>query len=84
MSSFGTNLGAQNLTNGSGANGQMSTTVGGLQFTFDGTPAPILYTRSDQAAVVFPFEVTGKTQVELRAAGSGFPGGGQVPGGLTV
>jgi uncharacterized protein (TIGR03437 family) len=87
---FGTNLGAQTLTNGTFANGQMSTTVGGMQFTFDGTPAPILYTRSDQAAVVVPFEVAGKSQVDVRAAISqgGFPGqipgGGQLPGGLQM
>ena len=82
---FGTNLGAQNLANGTFANGQMSTTVGGMQITFDGTPAPILYTRSDQAAVVVPFEIAGKSQVEVRAAMSfgqgGFPGGGPIPGG---
>jgi uncharacterized protein (TIGR03437 family) len=87
---FGTNLGAQTLTNGTFANGQMSTTVGGMQFTFDGTPAPILYTRSDQAAVVVPFEIAGKSQVDVRAAMSqgGFPGqipgGGQLPGGLQM
>jgi uncharacterized protein (TIGR03437 family) len=84
---FGTNLGTQNLTNGTFANGQMSTTVGGIQITFDGTPAPILYTRSTQAAVVVPFEVAGKTQVDVRAAisfGQGGPPGGQIPGGGQV
>lgn len=82
---FGTNLGAENLTNGSFSNGQMSTTVGNLQITFDGTPAPILYTRSDQAAVVVPFEVAGKSRVQVAVAMSfgngGFPGGGGIPGG---
>jgi hypothetical protein len=85
---FGTNLGAQTLTSGTFASGQMSTTVGGVQITFDGTAAPILYTRSNQAAVVVPFEVAGKSQVDVRAAMSfgqgGFPGGGQIPGGAQL
>jgi len=79
---FGTNLGGQTLTSGTFANGQLSTTAGGLQFTFDGTPAPILYTRSDQAAVAVPFEVAGKQQVQVRVAVGGFggfPGGPGLP-----
>lgn len=82
---FGTNLGAQAITNGTYANGQWSTTVGGMQVTFDGTPAPIVYTQSNQAAAVVPYEVAGKNQVEVRVAMSlgqgGFPPVGQIPGG---
>ncbi len=75
---FGANLGTQNLTRGSFANGEMSTNVGGMQITFDGTPAPILYTRSDQTAVAVPFEVAGKSQVTVAinmTGQGGFPGG---------
>ncbi len=78
---FGTNLGGPTLTSGTFANGQLSTTVGGRQITFDGSPAPILYTTAGQAAVVVPFEVAGKNQVAVAAGISFGPGGGPPPGG---
>jgi uncharacterized protein (TIGR03437 family) len=86
---FGTNLGGATLTSGTFANGQLSTTVGGRQITFDGTPAPILYSTAGQAAVVVPFEVAGKTQVAVVATvalgpGGGVPPGGQLPGSTPV
>jgi uncharacterized protein (TIGR03437 family) len=63
---FGTNLGGRNMVSGTFADGQLSTSVGGVQVRFDGTPAPILYARFDQIGVAVPFEVAGKTQVAVQ------------------
>jgi uncharacterized protein (TIGR03118 family) len=38
-----------------------TTTLGGTTITFNGTPAPILYTQADQAVVVVPFGLVGTT-----------------------
>src|SRR5205807_1493603 len=48
-----------------------STTLGGSQVLFDGTPAPLLYASSSQVAAVVPYGVDGKlgTQVQVKASG---------------
>ena len=57
---FGSNLGPPQLVSGAITNGQLATTAGGVQVTFDGTPAPLLYARSNQVGIIVPFESRAK------------------------
>jgi uncharacterized protein (TIGR03437 family) len=41
------------------------TSLGGMQVTFDGTPAPLLYASTGQINAVVPFEVAGQSSVQL-------------------
>jgi uncharacterized protein (TIGR03437 family) len=68
---FGSNIGPPDLVGGAFANGQLATTAGGVQVSFDGTPAPMLYARSNQVGVIVPFEVAGKTQVAVQLSLTG-------------
>ena len=43
----------------------VGTTLGNVQVTFDGTPAPLLYGSSGQINAVVPFEVAGQTSVQM-------------------
>jgi uncharacterized protein (TIGR03437 family) len=70
---FGSNIGPPDLVGGTFANGQLATTAGGVQVTFDGTPAPVLYARANQVGVVVPFEVAGRTQTSLQLSVNGQP-----------
>ena len=63
---FGTNIGPVSLASGTFTGGQLATTAGGVQVTFDGTLAPVLYARSNQVGVIVPFEVAGKTQTSVQ------------------
>jgi uncharacterized protein (TIGR03437 family) len=47
------------------ASGTVGTTLGSVQVTFDGTPAPLLYASSGQINAVVPFEVAGQTSVQM-------------------
>jgi uncharacterized protein (TIGR03437 family) len=68
---FGNNIGPRDLAAGAFSNGQLATTAGGVQVTFDGTPAPILYARFDQVGVIVPFEVAGKTETAVQLSVNG-------------
>jgi uncharacterized protein (TIGR03437 family) len=58
---FGTNMGPTTLTPYVvGSNGVLATTVAGTQVTFDGIPAPIIYTRDTLVSVMVPYELTGR------------------------
>ena len=70
---FGNNIGPRDMVGGTFTNGQLATSVGGVRVTFDGTPAPVLYARSNQVGVVVPFEVAGKTQTSLQLSLNGQP-----------
>jgi uncharacterized protein (TIGR03437 family) len=57
---FGTGLGPATLTTGApDANGQFPTTLSGTSATFNGIPAPIIYTSAGMVAVVAPYGITG-------------------------
>ncbi|MCX6628416.1 MAG: hypothetical protein NTW28_12395, partial [Candidatus Solibacter sp.] len=70
---FGSNIGPRDLVSGTFANGQIATNAGGVQVTFDGTPAPVLYARANQVGVIVPFEVAGKTQSAVQLSLNGQP-----------
>ncbi len=53
------------------ASGTIATTLGNVQVTFDGTPAPLLYASSGQINAVVPFEVAGQTSVQMTVTQTG-------------
>jgi uncharacterized protein (TIGR03437 family) len=69
---FGQNLGPQNLAlNSFDANGQMQALFAGTQVTFDGLPAPLLYTSSGATAAIVPWEIGGESAVTLQISRNG-------------
>jgi uncharacterized protein (TIGR03437 family) len=62
----GVNLGPSKLVTAQlDDQGQVATNLAGFQVTFDGTPAPAVYTSATQAAVIVPYEVAGKQSVSM-------------------
>jgi uncharacterized protein (TIGR03437 family) len=47
------------------ASGYVSSSVAGTQVLFDGVAAPIIYTQALQVSAVVPYEVSGRTQVQV-------------------
>ena len=63
---FGTGLGPATLTIGSpDSNGQFPTTLSGTSVTFNGTPAPIVYTSDGLVTVVAPYGISGSSNAAI-------------------
>ncbi len=63
---FGSGLGPATLVSAAaGSNGLYPTTFAGTSVTFNGTPAPIVYTSSGLVTVVAPYEITGSTTANI-------------------
>ncbi len=63
---FGYNLGPATLQQAAlDSTGRIATTVSGFQVTFDGTPAPVVYTSALQSSVIVPYSVAGKLAVQM-------------------
>lgn len=70
---FGQNLGPATLAGGTvSSSGMVQTSAGGTRVLFDGTPAPVLYTRADQVGAVVPYVSALKptTHVQVEYLGS--------------
>jgi uncharacterized protein (TIGR03437 family) len=66
LSVFGYNLGpATGVPAALDSSGRIATTLSGFSATFDGTPAPIVYTSSGQTSFIVPYEVAGKNTAQL-------------------
>jgi uncharacterized protein (TIGR03437 family) len=48
------------------ASGAVASQVNGLMVTFDGKPAPILYTSANQTNLIVPYEVAGKSSTVMQ------------------
>jgi uncharacterized protein (TIGR03437 family) len=68
---FGSGLGPANLTVASPVKNVYPTTFAGTTVTFNGTPAPILYTSSGIVAAIVPYEVYGQTSVPVSVSYQG-------------
>jgi uncharacterized protein (TIGR03437 family) len=68
---YGNRLGPTQAESGAVANGKLGTSAGGTQVTFDGTPAPVLYSSANQVSVIVPYGVDGKAGTQVRVASSG-------------
>jgi uncharacterized protein (TIGR03437 family) len=63
---YGSNMGPATLmTSQLASNGALATTVSGTQVTFDGIPAPLIYTKSTQVSVMVPYELTGRATTSM-------------------
>ncbi len=69
---FGEGLGPEQLrTLELGADGRVANYLADTMVLFDGLPAPLMHTRSDQVGAIVPFGVSGKTNVEMLVAYKG-------------
>ncbi len=69
---YGQNLGPAELTQGIfDQNGQLGAQLAGSQVTFNGVPAPLIYTSAGVIAAIVPFEVAGTRQVIVQASYAG-------------
>jgi uncharacterized protein (TIGR03437 family) len=70
---FGTSIGpaSPGLPTSAGFATSVPTALDGVQVTFDGTPAPLLYASSGQINAVVPFEVAGQTSVQMTVTQAG-------------
>ena len=48
------------------ASGSVSTSLNGLQVTFDGRPAPLIYTSANQTNLIVPYEIVGKLSTVMQ------------------
>lgn len=48
------------------ASGSVSTSLNGLQVTFDGKPAPLIYTSANQTNLIVPYETAGKPSTVMQ------------------
>ncbi len=72
VSFFGSGIGpADGVSAAFDSTGHLPTILADTRVLFDGTPAPLLFVRSDQINAITPFALTGKpsTQVEIEYAG---------------
>lgn len=53
------------------ASGRVTTLLAGVQLTFDGVPAPLLYVSRNQINAVAPVALAGRTQVTIRVSAGG-------------
>jgi uncharacterized protein (TIGR03437 family) len=63
---YGDRIGSQTAASAAVAGGRLATTLGGAQVTFDGVPAPLLYSSAGQVAAIVPYEVDGKTGTQVK------------------
>ena len=64
---FGVRLGPPSLTSFQlDAQGGIATSLVGIQVTFDGIPAPLLYVSQAQVAAVVPYALSGRTNTQIR------------------
>jgi uncharacterized protein (TIGR03437 family) len=69
---FGQNLGPADLAGAVyDSNGNLTDTTGGTSVTFDGTPAPIIYSLAGQISLIVPYSVAGKTTSQMQVAYNG-------------
>jgi uncharacterized protein (TIGR03437 family) len=64
---FGTGLGPSSLTSGQTSYPTvLDNFAAGMRVFFDGVPAPVVYTWDQQASVVAPYEITGRTSTTMQ------------------
>jgi uncharacterized protein (TIGR03437 family) len=69
---FGNNLGPATLVSGTyDAAGTLQKTVGNVQVTFDGIPAPVVYAAAGQVTAIVPFGVFGRTSTKVQITNNG-------------
>jgi uncharacterized protein (TIGR03437 family) len=67
---YGAGLGPTALIQNAPANGAFGSQVGGTTVSFNGTPAPIIYSLQSQVAVIVPYEVAGSSSAQVTVTSS--------------
>lgn len=65
ITAFGLNLGPRSLAGLQLSGGQVTTALSNTQALFDNTPAPLLYVQENQLSAVVPYEIAGKSSVQV-------------------
>jgi uncharacterized protein (TIGR03437 family) len=69
---FGQNLGPQTLTPGTwDSNGNLAAGLAGIEVTFNGVPAPLLYTSANVMAAIVPYEIAAANQADVQVSHDG-------------
>ena len=68
---FGIGIGPSPGVSASGFLGIIGTSTGGVQVLFDDLPAPVLYAASDQIIAQTPFEIAGRSTVDVKVRYAG-------------
>jgi uncharacterized protein (TIGR03437 family) len=68
---FGENMGPQHLVTGSFANYNGTGILYGTSVTFNGIPAPLLYTSSGTAAAIVPYALAGSSTAQMQVSYNG-------------
>ncbi|HYP06348.1 MAG TPA: SBBP repeat-containing protein [Bryobacteraceae bacterium] len=63
---YGTGFGPAQMANGTLVNGALATSAGGVRVLFDDLPAPVLYAKQNQVAVIVPYGVAGRSSVAMQ------------------
>lgn len=72
VSIFGQNLGPSSVVEGQwSADGSLAEAVDGVEVTFNGIAAPILFVSAGQVAAIVPFELSGSTQASVQVGVNG-------------
>ncbi len=67
----GRGIGPAKMTPGQIHNGVLATMVAGVEMTFDGVPAPLLYVSSTEIGCVVPFAIAGHTVATMQVTYNG-------------
>jgi uncharacterized protein (TIGR03437 family) len=70
---YGQNLGPQNISVATFDNTNTNTQLAGTQVTFNGIPAPLVYTSAGAAAAIVPYEIAGSGQATVVVSYNGQP-----------
>jgi uncharacterized protein (TIGR03437 family) len=71
---FGSGLGPSTLAPmQTDQRGYVSTSLGGTEVLFDGTPAPLIYSEAGQVSAVVPYETFGKSSTQVQITFQGQP-----------
>ena len=70
---YGQNLGPQNISVATFDNTNTNTLLAGMQVTFNGIPAPLVYTSSGAASAIVPYEIAGSGQATVVVSYNGQP-----------
>lgn len=75
----GLNFGSGSPQSGQVQNGRFTTSLGGVSLTFDGTPAPLIYSSYGQINAIVPYEVAGKSSTAIAVQTGGATASATVP-----
>ncbi len=71
---LGSRLGPNTGVSGTGGSGAYAASLSGTRVLFDGIAAPLLYASTNQINLIVPYEIAGRSSVQVRVETNGIPG----------